>query len=285
MRYGRCMADSTSHVNDIVLKQGMTIPQVGFGTYQIPPEETAERVEQAIEAGYRHIDTAAGYHNEAGVGKAIRRSGLERSDIFVTTKLQNSDHGADRAIEALDNSRRALGLDVIDLYLIHWPVPSKDLFVETWRSMIRMLNTGAVRALGVSNFLPHHLDRLRDETGVTPVILQTEVHPSFSQPDVLSDARNRGVVIEAYSPLGQARDLEDPVILDIAERAGVTAAQAVLAWHMQRGRVVIPKTTSPERMEENLAAAGVSLPETDLEAIDALHSESGRIGAHPDEFE
>lgn len=260
------------------------IPQVGFGTFQIPPEDTQRAVEAALQLGYRHIDTAAGYNNEAGVGAAVRASGLPRDEIFVTTKLRNVDQGADSARRAFEASLTALGIDVVDLYLIHWPAPSKGLYVETWQTLVKLHEAGAVRAVGVSNFEAEHLERIIRETGTTPAVDQLEVHPTFSQPDVLRTCAERGITVEAYSPLGQGADLRDPVVVAIADRIGATAAQVVLAWHIGRGRVVIPKSVHEKRMEENLAAGAVTLSDEDLDSIDALHRADGRIGGNPKTF-
>lgn len=268
----------------VVLSNGVAVPQVGFGTFQIPPDDTQRAVEQALELGYRHIDTAAAYYNEAGVGAAVRASGLPRDEVFVTTKLRNADHGAGKAIEAFEASRRALGLEVVDLYLIHWPVPSRDLFVETWQALQGLAEEGAVRALGVSNFLPEHLERLVAETGAVPTVDQIEVHPTFSQPAVREAARLRGISVEAYSPLGQGADLAEPEITGIAARLGVTPAQVVLRWHVQSGRIVIPKSVHPRRMRDNLDVVGFELSDEDVRAIDALDRADGRIGGDPATF-
>lgn len=282
--------DTTSQVPQVPdvprvqLDDGVAIPRVGFGTFQIPPADTQRAVEEALEIGYRHIDTAAAYYNEAGVGAAIRASGLPAQDVFVTTKLRNADQGAERAREAFEASRRALGREVIDLYLIHWPLPSADLYVDTWRVLAELAEQGAVRAIGVSNFLPEHLERLVVETGVTPAVNQVEVHPRFSQPEVRRASLRRGVAVEAYSPLGQGADLRDPVVTGIAQRLGVTPAQVVLRWHVQSGRIVIPKSVHPQRMRENLAVTGFDLAPGDIAAIDALDTPGGRIGGDPATF-
>ncbi len=272
-------------VPKIRLINGVSVPQVGFGTFQIPEESTAEAVGQALRLGYRHIDTAAAYDNEAEVGRAIHESGLDRSDIFVATKLRNLDQGTDSVLDAFDASRRALGLEVIDLYLIHWPVPCHDRYVETWQAMSGLLDSGAVRAIGVCNFLPEHLERLVAETGVVPAVDQVEVHPAFSQPDVREAARLRGIAVEAYSPLGRGGDLANPVVTSIAQSHGVTPAQVVLRWHVQSGRIVIPKSVHPDRMRQNLEVTGFELSAYDLSAIDALDNVSGRIGGDPEIFD
>ncbi|MBO0920797.1 aldo/keto reductase [Cellulomonas sp. zg-ZUI222] len=264
----------------ITLNNGIAIPQVGFGTFQVKAEETQRTVEDALEAGYRHIDTAAGYYNEAGVGAAVRACGLPRDQVFVTTKLRNGDQGYEQALRAFEDSRRALGLDVVDLYLIHWPVPSKDLYVETWRAFEKLLADGAVRAIGVSNFLPEHLERLLRETDVVPAVNQVEVHPTFQQRATQDASTQHGVAVEAYSPLGQGKDLQADAVTSVAERLGVTTGQVALRWHVQAGRIVIPKSVTPERIRSNLDLFSFDLTDEDVAAIDALDSEE-RIGADP----
>ncbi|WP_205739815.1 aldo/keto reductase [Georgenia sp. SYP-B2076] len=269
------------HVPPLTLNNGVAIPQVGFGVFQVPEENTQHVVETALEAGYRHIDTAAGYYNEAGVGAALKATGLPREDVFVTTKLRNGDQGFDAALAAFENSRRALGLDVVDLYLIHWPVPARDLYVETWRAFEKLLSDGAVRAIGVSNFLPRHLRRLLAESDVIPAVNQVEVHPTFQQRETLSATESAGVAVEAYSPLGQGRDLGSEAVTRIAAAHHVTPGQVVLRWHLQEGRVVIPKSVTPDRIAANLDLFGFELDEDEVDAISGLDTES-RIGADPD---
>lgn len=267
-------------VASIELTNGITIPQVGYGTFQIPPEDTQRAVEQALEIGYRHLDTAAGYYNEAGVGAAVRASGLPREEVFVTTKLRNGDQGFDAALRAFEDSRRELGLEVVDLYLIHWPVPSKGLYPETWKAFEKLYAEGAVRAIGVSNFLPEHLQQLLSGSEVTPVVNQVEVHPTFQQADVVRASTAAGLVVESYSPLGQGKDLTDPAVTRVAERLGVTAGQVVLRWHVQQGFVVIPKSVTPERISANLDVFSFELSEEDMAAVGALET-GERIGADP----
>lgn len=271
---------TTPTVPSIELNNGVTIPQVGFGVFQVAEDETQRTVEQALEAGYRHIDTAAGYYNEAGVGAAIRASGIPREDIFVTTKLRNGDQGAESALTAFENSRSALGLDVVDLYLIHWPYPSADKYVETWRSFEKLYDEGAVRAIGVSNFLPEFLERLLAETDVVPAVNQIEVHPTFQQTHTQDASRAAGIAVEAYSPLGQGKDLVDPVVTAIAERLNVSAGQVVLRWHVQQGTIVIPKSVTPERIASNIDLFSFELSDEDMGAISALDTDE-RIGADP----
>lgn len=268
----------------IQISPSVSIPQLGFGTFQIPPQNTQQAVESALELGYRHIDTACAYYNEAEVGAAIRASALPRDEIFVTTKLRNADQGRDEAKRAFDASYKALGLDKIDLYLIHWPLPSKNLYVDSWKVLLELRDQGVIRAAGVSNFLPEHLERIITETGQTPAVNQLEVHPRFSQPDVLAVCRQHGITVESYSPLGQGADLTDPVITGIAGKVGATPAQVVIAWHLNEGRIVIPKSVHAERMKENLAAASIQLSPEDLQTIDALNSPEGRIGGDPATF-
>ena len=271
---------TNSSIPSIELNNGVTIPQVGFGVFQVPEETTQQTVEQALEAGYRHIDTAAAYYNEAGVGAAIRASGLPREDIFVTTKLRNGDQGAESALTAFDNSRKALGLDIVDLYLVHWPFPSADKYVETWKSFEKLYEQGAVRAIGVSNFLPQFLERLLAETEVVPAVNQVALHPTFQQTHTQDASRAAGIAVEAYSPLGQGKDLSTPAVTAIAERLGVSTGQVVLRWHVQQGTIVIPKSVTPERIASNLDLFSFELSDEDMGAISALDSDEF-IGADP----
>ncbi len=264
----------------IELNNGVLIPQVGYGVFQVPEDGTQRAVEQALEAGYRHIDTAAAYYNEAGVGAALRASGLPREDVFVTTKLRNGDQGADSTLRAFEASRTALGLDVVDLYLVHWPYPSADRYIETWRSFEKLYAEGAVRAIGVSNFLPPFLERLLAETDVVPAVNQIEIHPSFQQVDTQTASRAAGVAVQAYSPLGQGKDLHAPAVTEVAERLGVTPGQVVLRWHLQQGTIIIPKSVTPERIASNIDLFSFELTEQDMAAISALDSDE-RIGADP----
>lgn len=264
----------------ITLNNGVQIPQVGLGVFQVPAEDTQRVVETALEAGYRHIDTAAGYDNEAGVGAALRATGLPRDEVFVTTKLRPTEHGAQSTLRAFETSRRELGLDVVDLYLVHWPRPSLDLYVETWRSFEKLYAEQAVRAIGVSNFLPEHLERLRGETDVVPAVNQVEVHPAFQNTEVTRATVASEIAVEAYSPLGQGAALKDGAIRAIAEDHGVTPAQVVLRWHLQRDRIVIPKSVTPERIVSNIDLFGFELDTDQLAAIDRLEA-GERIGGDP----
>ncbi|NEG96952.1 aldo/keto reductase [Bifidobacterium sp. SMB2] len=274
------MTTTNDTVPDIELAGGVNIPQVGFGVFQIPGKDTQRAVEEALEIGYRHFDTAAAYYNEEGVGAALRATGMA-GKVFVTTKLRNCDQGYDAAKVAFEESRRKLGVDVLDLYLIHWPFALIDRYVETWRAILEIKEQGALRAAGVSNFLTEHLQRLIDETGEAPVIDQIEVHPRFSQPDVREYCASHGIAVEAYSPLGHGGDMNAPEVLRAAEAHGVTPAQVVLHWHVQSGRVVIPKSSHPDRMRQNLDIFGFSLTDEEMAAIDALHTPQGRISGDP----
>jgi diketogulonate reductase-like aldo/keto reductase len=265
-------------VPSVTLNNGVQIPQLGFGVFQVPPEETQRVVEEALEAGYRHIDTAAAYRNEAGVGAAIAASGIPREELFITTKLRNGDQG--RAREAFEDSRAALGLEYLDLYLIHWPVPSQGLYVSAWRALEEVYAAQQARAIGVSNFLPEHLETLLGSATVTPALNQIELHPTFQQGELAEFCRSRGIAVEAYSPLGQGADLSAGAVEAAAAAHGASAAQAVLAWHLAQGTIVIPKTATRARMAENLAAASLALSADEIEAISALEA-GGRIGADP----
>lgn len=271
---------SSTSVPAVTLNNGATIPQLGFGVFQIPADEAQQAVERAIAAGYRHIDTAAGYYNEAGVGAGVRASGVPREEIFVTTKVRNVDQGTERTLAAFEASNTALGLDYIDLLLIHWPVPSRDRYVETWKTLETLLARGSVRAIGVSNFLPEHLDRLLAETEVVPAVNQVELHPTFTNDAVVAATRAKGIAVEAYSPLGQGKDLSASAVTQLAEAYGKTPAQIVLRWHLQQGTIVIPKSVTPERITENIDVFDFSLTDADIAAISALNTDE-RIGADP----
>jgi 2,5-diketo-D-gluconate reductase A len=274
---------TTANVPTVELTGGVRIPQFGFGVFQIPPEETAGAVRAALEAGYRHIDTAQMYRNEEGVGAGIADSGLAREEVFVTTKLANDAQGHDNAITALEGSLRRLGLDHVDLYLIHWPLPHQDKYVKTWQAFEEILRAGKARAIGVSNFQPAHLDRLAEETGTVPAVNQIELHPALQQPDLRAYHRAHGIATEAWSPLAQAEVLEDPVLTGLAEKHGRTAAQVVLRWHIQLGNIVFPKSSSPARMRENIDVFGFELDDEDVAAIGEL-DDGHRTGPDPDTF-
>jgi 2,5-diketo-D-gluconate reductase A len=277
------MASSTSAVPTTTLRDGVEIPQLGFGVFQIPPEETAEAVTLALQAGYRHIDTAAAYKNEAAVGQAVKASGLDRDDVFVTTKCSNDSHGYEQARKAFQDSYDKLELDFVDLYLIHWPVPSQDKYVETWKAFIELQEEGKVRSIGVSNFQPAHLRRLIDETGVTPVVNQVELHPRFQQAGLRREHEELGIATEAWSPLAQGQVLDDPAITEIAEAHDRTPGQVVIRWHVQLGNIVIPKSVTPSRIEENFDVFGFHLTDAEMEAIEGLDA-GERTGPDPDNF-
>jgi 2,5-diketo-D-gluconate reductase A len=273
----------TNSVPTLTLNDNRRIPQLGFGVFQVPPMQTQETVEKAFEAGYRHIDTAKIYENEAEVGEAFRASGLAREDVFITTKCWNDDHGRQQAKDACQRSLERLGLDHVDLYLIHWPVPSVDRYVETWEAFIELQQEGLTRAIGVSNFEPEHLARLEDETGVTPALNQIELHPQLQQAELRREDAARGILTEAWSPLGQGATFGEPAIADAAEAHGVSPAQVVIRWHLQLGNVVIPKSVTPERIAQNLDTFGFELTPEQMTAIEGL-DRGERTGPNPDEF-
>ncbi|WP_050776854.1 aldo/keto reductase [Streptomyces sp. SPB074] len=259
------------------------MPQLGFGVWQVPDEEATTAVGLALDAGYRSIDTAAVYGNERGTGKAIAASGLAREELFVTTKLWNGAQGYDPALRAFDASLDKLGLDYVDLYLIHWPCPAKDRYVDTWRAFEKLLADGRVRAIGVSNFTPAHLERLLGETSVIPAVNQIELHPHLQQGEARAFHGEQGIATEAWSPLGQGKGLlEVPALVAIGQKHGRTPAQVVLRWHVQLGNVVIPKSVTPSRIKENIDVFSFELDEEDMAAIRALNEEH-RLGGHPDE--
>ena len=272
----------TNPVPNVVLNNGISMPQLGFGVFRIPDEDAAATVGQAIEGGYRSIDTASLYGNERGVGRAIATCGLPREELFVTTKLWNDDQGRDRAAGALAASLDRLGLEYVDLYLIHWPKPSKNLYVETWLALEELYAAGRARAIGVSNFQPSHLDALAAHSDLVPAVNQIELHPFLQQDALRRVDADRGIATVAWSPLGRARSLDDPVIGRIAGRHGRTPAQVILRWHLQLGTVVIPKSSSPDRMRQNLSILDFTLDESDLAAIRDLDA-GLRYGPDPDE--
>lgn len=263
------------------LNDGRAIPQLGFGVYKLDDDRAPEIVGTAIAAGYRSIDTAAIYDNEAGVGRALRTSVVARSDLFVTTKLWNDRQGFDETLSAFDESLGKLGLDDVDLYLIHWPCPDRGRYVETWRALIRLREEGRAKSIGVSNFTAEHLERIIGETGIVPAVNQIELHPHFQQ-RALRDVHTRhGIVTESWSPLGQGKELDDPVLARIAERHGRTPAQVVLRWHVENGLVAIPKSQTPSRIAENIDVFGFGLSPEDRAALDGLDRHDGRIGPDP----
>lgn len=274
-------------VPSLTLNSGHTIPQVGYGVFKVPADDAERVVTEALEAGYRHIDTAAIYGNEEGVGAAIAASGLPREELFVTTKLWNTDQAGEAPLDAIRRSLERLGLDYVDLYLTHWPMPARGTYLNAWEKLIQIRDDGLSRSIGVSNHLPKHLDLLVEKTGVTPAVDQIELHPAYQQREVQAWAVAHGVLIEAWGPLGQGKYplLEKPEVVAAADAHGVTRAQAVLRWHVQEGRIVFPKTMSRSHMEENLDVFSFELTDAEVAAIDALDpgDGSGRVSAHPDE--
>jgi diketogulonate reductase-like aldo/keto reductase len=264
----------------ITLNNGVEIPQLGFGVWQVPDDDTAAVVGRALAAGYRSIDTASIYGNEAGVGRALADSGLPRDELFVTTKLWNADQGYDSTLRAFDASLARLGLDQVDLYLIHWPAPARDAYPDTWRAIERLTQEGRIRAAGVSNFQPEHLRRLLDTSDLVPAVNQVELHPGLQQNELRAFHAEHGIATEAWSPLAQGAVLDDPEITAIAARTGKSPAQVVLRWHLQLGTVVIPKSVTPARIRENLDVLDFELTEEDLAAI-AKTDRDLRTGPHP----
>ncbi len=275
-------------VPTITLHNQTTIPQLGFGVFQVPPDQTAKTVLNAFEVGYRHIDTAQMYENEAGVGEAIAASGIPRDELYITTKLNNGYHRPDDARRSLDESLSSLGVDRVDLFLIHWPLPTRydGDYVTTWRTMAEFVEDGRATSVGVSNFEPHHLDRIVSETGVVPVLNQVEVHPFFGNEDVRAACARHGIAVEAWAPIARGKVSEDAALTDIADRLDRTPAQVALRWHVQRGDIVFPKTVTPERMRENFDIFDFELSDDDMSTITALdRGEEGRGGPHPDTFD
>jgi 2,5-diketo-D-gluconate reductase A len=270
-------------VPNITLNDGSHIPQLGFGVFQIDESETKKATLTALEVGYRHIDTAEMYGNERGVGEAVRDSGLKRCDVYVTSKLNNSFHARNDAISAFGRSIDTLGLDYLDLFLIHWPLPAAGDFVETWKAMGEMRASGRVKSIGVSNFQPHHLQRLFDETQIVPAVNQIEVHPFLTQDDVRAFNAEHGIVTEAWSPIAQGKVLSDPRIIAIADRIGKSVAQVTLRWHIQRGDVVFPKSVTRSRVVENFSLFDFELTAADISAITAMNRDE-RTGPNPDDF-
>ena len=261
----------------IALNDGAAMPQLGLGVYQTPADATEQVVRLAAEDGYRLVDTASMYRNEDGVGRAL----LGRSDVFVTTKLGNSDHGFDQTLRAFDESMRRLRRDSLDLYLIHWPRPRVNLYPESWKAFVRLQKEGRVRSIGVSNFNRDHLERIIGETGVTPAVNQIELHPRFQQKALRAFHDERGIRTESWSPLGRGGLLGDSTIVAIAAKHGKTPAQVVIRWHLDSGLIAIPKTVRPERLRENIGALGFRLDGDDMKRIEALDSPAGRIGPDP----
>jgi 2,5-diketo-D-gluconate reductase A len=271
-----------SSVPTLTLNNGVTMPQLGFGVWQVPDDEATSAVTTALEAGYRSIDTAAIYGNEKGTGRALATAGVPRSELFVTTKLWNADQGYDSTLRAFDTSLDKLGLDHVDLYLIHWPRPAVGKYVDTWKAFEKIHADGRARAIGVSNFHPAHLQRLAENSGVVPAVNQIELHPHLQQSVPRAYHADHGIATEAWSPLGQGKDLlSEPVLQELARKHGRTVAQIVLRWHLQLGNVVIPKSVTPSRIRENIDVFGFALDQADLDAVAALNRDA-RLGDDPE---
>jgi 2,5-diketo-D-gluconate reductase A len=272
-----------SDETQVELNDGGTMPRIGFGVFQVAPEETVEAVSYALQTGYRAVDTAAAYGNEREVGHAVRASGIRREEVFVTTKLWNNDHGSESAHRAFDRSLERLGFDYVDLYLIHWPAPGRGLYVETWEALVELKAAGRARSIGVSNFEIEHLERVVDATGVAPAVNQVELHPRLQQPELRRFHDGHGMVTEAWSPIAKGRVLDDPVISEVAETIGRTPAQVVLRWHLQLGNVVIPKSVTPARIKENFRVFDFTLDDDAMRRIEALDA-GERTGPDPGTF-
>lgn len=274
---------NATEVPALTLHDGVEIPQLGYGVFQIPPEDTQERVEEALAVGYRHVDTAAAYRNEAGVGAAIAAGGVRREEVFVATKLWNSEQGYDSTLRAFEQSIERLGTDHVDLYLIHWPLPGRDLFLDTWRAFERIKEEGGARSIGVSNFRLEDLERLEEEAEQRPTVNQIELHPRLQQAELRAWDDDHGVATEAWSPLAQGDLLEDGTIVTIAAHYERTPAQVILRWHLQVGNVVIPKSVTPARIRENFELFDFALSEDDMAAIERLDA-GERVGPDPGTF-
>jgi 2,5-diketo-D-gluconate reductase A len=271
-------------VPTLTMNDGNRIPQLGFGVFQIDPDETTEPVRIALDVGYRLIDTAQGYQNEEGVGAALAASDLSRDDVFVTTKLTNSEQGYDKTMAAFDASMTKLGIDVLDLFLIHWPVPMADLYVETWKAFDELRREGRIRSIGVSNFATDHLQRLFDETGVVPTVNQVELHPRFPQEELRAFHAQHGILTEAWAPLGQGRGLlAEPVLAEVGRSKNKSPAQVVLRWHIQLGTIVIPKSATPSRIRENFDVFDFALDDAEMQQISSLAT-GERLGPDPRAF-
>jgi 2,5-diketo-D-gluconate reductase A len=263
------------------LHDGARIPQVGLGVWQTPDNEAAPAVKAALDAGYRHVDTAAVYENEQGVGEGIRQSGLPRSDIFLTTKLWNTDQGYEQTLKAFEASLKRLGTDYVDLYLIHWPSAHRGLFVDTWKALVTLKEEGRAKSIGVSNFYPEHIEKIVAETGVVPVINQIELHPDFQQRETRAFHEKHKIATQSWSPLGQGKLLGHPVIAEIAQKLGRTPAQVIIRWHIENGLVVIPKSVTPSRIVENFKVFDFKLSAEDLDRLNGLDDAGARIGPDP----
>jgi 2,5-diketo-D-gluconate reductase A len=279
------MTTGTRHSDEthVELNDGGTMPRIGFGVFQVAPEETVDAVSYALQTGYRAVDTAAAYANEREVGHAVRASGIGREEVFVTTKLWNSDHGCEAAHRAFERSLDRLGFDYVDLYLIHWPAPGRGLYVETWEALVELKAAGRARSIGVSNFEIEHLERVIDATGAAPAVNQVELHPRLQQPELRRFHTEHGIVTEAWSPIAKGRVVDDPVITEVAETIGRTPAQIVLRWHLQLGNVVIPKSVTPARIEENFRVFDFTLDDDAMRRIETLDA-GERTGPDPATF-
>jgi 2,5-diketo-D-gluconate reductase A len=267
----------------VQLNDGNSIPQLGLGVWQVEPAITARVVADGIKAGYRSIDTAEGYNNEEGVGQAVAEAEVPRSELFITSKLRNGGHAHDDALRSFDETMKKLRLEQLDMFLIHWPVPSQDKYVEAWKALVQLQKDGRIRSIGVSNFNPDHIERIVGETGVVPVVDQIELHPNFQQRDKRDFLGKHDIRIESWSPLGSGRALNNPVLVEIGRKHGKSAAQAIIRWHLQEGLIVIPKTTHAERMRENISVFDFELDAEDMGRVAALGDPSGgRIGSEPE---
>lgn len=263
------------------LNDGNSIPQLGFGVWQVPEAVTAEVVGHALKAGYRSIDTAEGYNNEEGVGEALRKSGLPRNEVFVTSKLRNGGHARDLALKSFDETMKKLGIEQLDLFLIHWPVPSQNKYAEAWKVLVELQKAGRIKSIGVSNFNPDHIERIIGETGVTPAVNQIELHPAWQQRKNRPFFAKHNITVESWSPLGQGKDLKDPTIAAIAKKHGKTPAQVIIRWHLDEGFIVIPKSVTQSRIVENFGVFDFALDADDKAKIGGLDSPNGRMGADP----
>jgi diketogulonate reductase-like aldo/keto reductase len=282
---GRQKGGFMAEAPKLTMNDGHQIPQLGFGVFQIDPNETVDPVRLALDVGYRLIDTAQGYRNEEGVGEALANSGIAIDDVFVTTKLTNSEHGRDKTLAAFDGSMRKLRLEVLDLFLIHWPLPKLDRYVETWKAFDELRRDGRIRSIGVSNFTVDHLQRLLDETGVVPAVNQVELHPYFPQDELRAFHAEHGILTEAWAPLGQGRGLlEEPVLTEVGKAKDKTPAQVALRWHIQLGNVVIPKSVTPSRIRENFDVFDFALDDAEMEQIAGLAT-GKRLGPDPEKFD
>jgi 2,5-diketo-D-gluconate reductase A len=265
----------------LTLNDGTTIPQLGFGVWQVPPDVTKRVVSDAIKAGYRSIDTAEGYDNETGVGEAIREAGVARGELYITSKLRNGSHVRDKALKAFDETMEKLAIDQIDLFLIHWPVPAQNNYVEAWKTLVELQKGGRIKSIGVSNFDQDHLEDIIQATGVVPVVNQIETHPFYQQRDKIDFHKQHNIIIESWSPLGQGQALTDAVIAEIAKKHGKSAAQTIIRWHLDTGKIVIPKSVTTSRIEENFQVFGFKLDADDLAKIATLDDPKGKIGPQP----